>query len=55
MVVPVTTGVTILEEVQRDRDCNVTIKQESTTKTLTVSKILNFICTIVEQRIIMKS
>ena len=50
-----TTGVTILEEVQRDRDCNVTIKQESTTKTLTVSQILNFICTIVEQRIIMKS
>ena len=39
-----------MEEEERDRDCNVTIRQENTSKILTVSQILNFICTIVYQK-----
>ena len=36
-------------EVPRDRCLNVTVKQETNNKILTVSQILNFICTVCEQ------
>lgn len=39
-----------IEEEHRDRDCCVTIKQENSSKILTVSQVLTFICTIVEMR-----
>ena len=37
------------KEVPRDCCCNITVKQETNTKILTVSQILNFICTVCDQ------
>ena len=39
-----------IEEESRDRDCCVSIRQENNSKILTISQILNFVCTIVEQK-----
>ena len=39
-------------EEERDRSCTVTLRQETVQKILTVSQILNFVCTLIDQKMV---